>query len=488
MLLSRVYEGKKTISGGGVVKRKILLHREALETELLKQMMGKMSKEELLGANFREAMLVSKYVRVNETKISITDGIDYVRQLCPDAVMDVHIPSLIVLPRSHNSMGQDDYVQRGYLVIQDKASCFPSQILFDEWEGGQIIDACAAPGNKTSHLASMVLKSQTSLDCSRDKRGRVLSLPCILAMDKSKNRAQVLQDRLNQCGLGHAVKVQNLDFLSLDSDASEYSKITSILLDPSCSGSGVVSIERLSSSRTGDEVEGIDRTRHAEAQSSDRISKLRGFQLAALLKAASFPSCTLIVYSTCSVNEEENEGVVSDALRVMSEQSWELIPPRNFSTWKRRGHIVCGLSGDQASCLIRCLPEDGTNGFFVALFKRNGRVYEGIENAALHTTVMVDRNHRDGTSLHELTTNKKRCPVRDVLDVDERQQHSRSKQPRSGVCADSVAIGMNGLVSAIQQPQSLVSTKSGMPGGVFGLKRFHVSRSKTKKYFKNKRK
>ena len=57
----------------------------------------------------------------------------------------------VVLPLKSPSFGQHPRTKDGCLIIQDKASCFPSQLLMDAWTGGDVIDACAAPGNKTSH-------------------------------------------------------------------------------------------------------------------------------------------------------------------------------------------------------------------------------------------------------------------------------------------------------------------------------------------------
>jgi hypothetical protein len=45
-----------------------------------------------------------------------------------------------------------------------------------------------------------------------------------------------------------------------------------------------------------------------------RLEKLRAFQIAALKKAMSFPAVKHVVYSTCSIHEEENESVVTEVL------------------------------------------------------------------------------------------------------------------------------------------------------------------------------
>ena len=64
--------------------------------------------------------------------------------------------------------------------------------------------------------------------------------------------------------------------------------------------------------------------------------------------------------------QEENECVVAEILRLHPE--WDVKAPPRLSSWHRRGITTDGLTDSQASCLIRCMPEDGMNGFFVALF------------------------------------------------------------------------------------------------------------------------
>ena len=49
----------------------------------------------------------------------------------------------------------DSLVQSGALILQDKASCFPAHALSVP-KHSIVIDACAAPGNKTSHLSSLM--------------------------------------------------------------------------------------------------------------------------------------------------------------------------------------------------------------------------------------------------------------------------------------------------------------------------------------------
>eukprot|EP01082_Thalassiosira_pseudonana_P012856 g11805.t1 g11805 contig6:618111-618548(-) len=96
----------------------------------------------------------------------------------------------------------------------------------------------------------------------------------------------------------------------------------------------------------------------------------------------SFPKVDRVVYSTCSINNEENEVVIGKALSETNNSDdnaddgdeWVLVAPDCLEHWPRRGNGggVGGLSESQAKCLIRCdgLGGDETNGFFVSYFER----------------------------------------------------------------------------------------------------------------------
>lgn len=64
----------------------------------------------------------------------------------------------------------------------------------------------------------------------------------------------------------------------------------------------------------------------------------------------------------------ENECVVAEILQRNS--GWKISSPPRFQSWERRGFYIPQLTTEQSNCLIRCAPDDGANGFFVALFHR----------------------------------------------------------------------------------------------------------------------
>ncbi len=113
------------------------------------------------------------------------------------------------------------------------------------------------------------------------------------------------------------VMVSNEDYLSLNPQDDKYSNVRVVLLDPSCSGSGM----------NHSIVDG----RKSDATENIRLQSLSQFQLKALLHSMKFPNAERITYSTCSIFEAENENVVAEALRLQEEPAtdtdigrWEL--------------------------------------------------------------------------------------------------------------------------------------------------------------------
>lgn len=158
-----------------------------------------------------------------------------------------------------------------------------------------------------------------------------------------------------------------------------YSKVQAILLDPSCSGSGTV-------------VDRLDHLLPSFTADSDvnRLEKLAAFQRKALEHALSFPAVERIVYSTCSINQVENEDVIKSVLPLASSYGFELTTI--FPQWPRRGHPIF----DGSQHVLRTDLIEDKEGFFIALFVR-----KGVRPSAKHT--------RDvGNTLRALQQRKKR--------------------------------------------------------------------------------
>ncbi|KAL7548447.1 hypothetical protein ACHAWF_011735 [Thalassiosira exigua] len=393
VMLHELLFGKyKSIRGGGKIKRMIVKH----EKELRHEVDNYVSKHGEPGGSKGYANF-PRYIRVNTLRSNIPDVLGHIREDlngtettsasdCAGSIYaDAHVPNLLVLPPSASSWLHHDHelVKLGKIVLQDKSSCFPALVLAhglgdmneDEADSFDCIDACSAPGNKTSHLAALVHTSLGDVvQPKKKRRGKVVKpKSTIFAFERTSTRYNILKDRMEQLVTspsenGNKVVVEPVhgDFLKANPSDPKFSNVRAIMLDPSCSGSGIVN----SPDRWSEESD--------NPKDEKRIQSLSNFQLVALKHAMSFPNVDMIVYSTCSVHEEENEAVVSKALSEVDdfedENQWTLMPPACLDHWPRRGKEggIGGLTKSQAHCLVRCdgLDGDETNGFFVAFFVR----------------------------------------------------------------------------------------------------------------------
>ncbi|OQR90004.1 hypothetical protein THRCLA_09470 [Thraustotheca clavata] len=393
----------KKIQGGGFVKKQVMANQNALKTALVRLKIKKKvaTEEELLPEENRisHAIKLPRYARINTllVKESIADIADIRTALgLPEDLifeMDPHVNDLIVFPAG-TELHTHPSVINGKLILQDKASCFSAFVLQGERgfdDHGDVIDACAAPGNKTSHAAMLVARKQSSRPIK------------VFAFDRSATRLDLLKRRMVSAGADKIVEPCLQSFLDIDVNDPKYQNVSAILLDPSCSGSGMSNrldhLLELASMKQGFE----DPSEHDEQDSSSnevqaRLQSLADFQLEALKKAFTFPNVNRIAYSTCSIFEKENEEVVIAALRASEEAGTPFHLVKALPTWPRRGIVIDGLSNDQADYLVRANGlEDGTNGFFVAYFERSNNLKRKREK----TEAQKERKKRKRKALQE---------------------------------------------------------------------------------------
>ncbi|KAK3860039.1 hypothetical protein Pcinc_033889 [Petrolisthes cinctipes] len=258
--------------------------------------------------------------------VTYDDYLDLVENLEGSTYMeDYHIPELLVFPPNTPFWNSELYKENA-IVLMDKASCLPV-FLASIKPGYNIIDGCAAPGNKTSYMAATINNTGS-----------------ITALDNNPERFKTLNKLVQQRG---ATCVSTLleDFTKLNPD--QYPDVRCIFLDPTCTGSGV----------------GF----HQDKISEQRVRNLASFQSMVLKHALSFPSVKKVIYSTCSVMVEENEEVVKKALDMYQHQFKLADIKKRLPGWKNFGcedysfsKKVCKTNPDVDKC----------QGFFVAKFVR----------------------------------------------------------------------------------------------------------------------
>jgi len=413
----------KKIRGGGALKRQIMSQIDLLEENFKKLAEEEGWKEEdHTKANGRSSKL-PRFVRINTLVADRDEVLEIIRAKTDMVYIDPHIPDLLVLDHTPQSRALlQDLVISQKVILQDKSSCFSALCMVHGFGDSNndssssskgkpfdYLDACAAPGNKTSHLAALVRNVQKD-----DHDGRVST---IHALDMSPDRYKLLKRRMGELDPQGIVQCHNLDFFEVSKQKygenqqnnnieidKKIKNVQAIMLDPSCSGSGMTS-NHTENSISRDPL-----------FSNDRIKTLSNFQFQALYHATTdFPKVDRVVYSTCSLYVQENEGVVQRLLS--SNSNWELCPPTCLESWHRRGLVIeddnesnkdssfVSLTQDQAKCLIRVNPdEDATNGFFVACFQRKTNDGEkdnkGGKKASSKVPVGVNINIPKGMELY----------------------------------------------------------------------------------------
>lgn len=186
--------------------------------------------------------------------------------------------------------------QQGLIYIQDEASQLIS-LLVAPREGERILDLCAAPGSKSSHLA--VLTSNQSQ---------------IIAADIHPHRLIALKQACQKLN-AHSVDAVALD-ATRELPFDNALKFDRVLIDAPCTGTGTL--------RRNPEIKW--------RLSADAISQLSFIQIRLLERAASVtrPGGKL-VYSTCSIEREENEAVIerflsgNEQFRLIRSEAYEAI-------------------------------------------------------------------------------------------------------------------------------------------------------------------
>ncbi len=210
--------------------------------------------------------------------------------------------------------------QQGLFFVQKSVSMIPSWALHPR-AGEKVLDACAAPGGKTTHLAALMKNTGT-----------------IIANENDRYRVNGLIANLERCGVTNTTVMKKSVF-SLQEGGFD-----KILLDAPCSGSGLIKGE---TQRSRDLLK-MWNQRYIKGMS--RVQKRMIVHLYALVKDGG-----TLVYSTCSLEPEENEEVVDHLLDTVGGQLEKIRLPVKAAD-KR---------------YLRIWPQDNdTEGFFVAKIKK----------------------------------------------------------------------------------------------------------------------
>jgi 16S rRNA (cytosine967-C5)-methyltransferase len=219
-------------------------------------------------------------------------------------------------------------VRRGWVAIQDEASQAVAHLLVVE-HGNTVLDLCAAPGGKTILLAR-----------AAGSQGRVI------AADLHEHRVRAMAERLETAG------VRNVETVTLDGTQPLpfERRFDRILVDAPCSGTGTFA-------------------RHPEIRwqlRADDLTDLHARQVQLLKNSlANLAPKGRLIYSTCSLEPEENELVVNEALGDRQSQFRVVTPGSAIQRILREGVTPESLI-DAESFFRTRTSIHGTDGFFAA--------------------------------------------------------------------------------------------------------------------------
>lgn len=211
--------------------------------------------------------------------------------------------------------------------IQDEASQLVS-LLVSPTPGSKVLDACSAPGGKTTHMAQLM-----------GNEGQ------IIALDKHGQRLRSANEAASRLGI-RIIKTIEADAVSALPPGAE-GPFDFILCDAPCSGLGVV--RRSPDIKYRRKEEDILALSSEQARLLDNVSKY--------LKGGG-----VLVYSTCTFEPEETDRVVDGFLESHPDFSIEsakgVLPPE------------CALLVDEKGFFRSYPHRDGTDGFFGARMRR----------------------------------------------------------------------------------------------------------------------
>ena len=171
----------------------------------------------------------------------------------------------------------------GQCYVQDPSTA-AACLLLDPQPGETVLDACAAPGGKTGYLAELMRNQGVIMACDRDA-----------------HRIETLQDNLERLGVGIA-RFARHDWTNAvaSPDIADTAPFDRILVDAPCSNTGVM--------RRRVDVRWRLGPKDFLRMQQEQLCILRG--TIPLLKTGG-----ILVYSTCSIEPEENGGVIDAILR-----------------------------------------------------------------------------------------------------------------------------------------------------------------------------
>ena len=253
-------------------------------------------------------------IRINTLKI---DKENFLKELEEKEIgyEETELPNFLHLKNIKN-IGELDLFKKGYFTVQDigagKIGLFLNLKI-----GEKVLDACSAPGGKTTHLAELMKNTGE-----------------IIACELHSHRAKLVEENAKRLGIT-IIKSQVKDMQKIEKDYIE--KFDKILLDVPCMGFGVMKRKPdIKWQRKKEDLETITKIQFEILNICSRYLKIGGE----------------LVYSTCSILKNENEDIIEKWLKEVDAE--DSLKNRKYEIESKQ----------------KILPDKNTDGFFMCKIKR----------------------------------------------------------------------------------------------------------------------
>ena len=212
----------------------------------------------------------------------------------------------------------------GKITVQDESAMLISALL-DLEEGMKVLDLCCAPGGKTTHIGELL-----------NNTGEVLGF------DLHENKLELVKENYERLGITN-IKLAQMDATKLDAKLVSYAD--RVLLDVPCSGIGIIRKKpEIKWTKKRKDLKEIVEVQREILENAWEYLKTGG----------------VMVYSTCTLNKEENEENIK----------WFLSKHKYATIEKVFIGKGANLCYNQMGTLT-ILPNEYMDGFFVAKIKKN---------------------------------------------------------------------------------------------------------------------
>ena len=270
-------------------------------------------------------------LRVNTIKYNIQELMKYLREKnIKFERVSWYNDALIIKNANEKEIQKLDIYEKGYIYLQSLSSMIPPLVLNPKL-GEKVLDLTAAPGSKTTQMAAMMKNDGY-----------------ILANELDKIRCDRLIYNVEKQGANIVEVINNRGEKVGEEYQEQFDKV---LLDAPCSGEG-----RFLGNNVGTYRNWSKRTVRELAKLQKKLFK----SAYTALKPNG-----MMVYSTCTLNKDENENVLQWAIENFNVKLLDI----NIDFKEKMQGFNDGLDGS-INKAIRILPSKNMEGFFVAKLKK----------------------------------------------------------------------------------------------------------------------